>query len=277
MFTKILRDGRTLAFREYGKKDGFPIIFQHGNMNSSLFAPAWLKTVEQAEAAGARILSVDRPGVGSSSIHPDRSYSSWAMDVDELAAHLSLEKYAVLGYSSGGPHALACAALNINNRVVCCGLLSSDAPYSYPGLNMTETIYGSAKVDLIYAMKKAQENEENMRVAYSGMKDAARKEIALQDLDAAIAQGLEGPASDAVLEAAANWGFDISAGSVSVLMWHGVNDVDVPIAAGRFLAEVIGSPRAQLIEIEGENHTLIRRIWQKVLCDIVAASVASPA
>ena len=31
------------------------------------------------------------------------------MDIAELAAHLEIERFAVVGYSSGGPHALAVA------------------------------------------------------------------------------------------------------------------------------------------------------------------------
>ena len=81
--TVALRDGRRLAFREYGDTAGFPVIFMHGNLNSCLFMPAWLKTADQAHAAGARVLAVDRPGYGGSTVHIGRTYLSWAEDVDE--------------------------------------------------------------------------------------------------------------------------------------------------------------------------------------------------
>ena len=75
MLKIVLRDGRSLAFREYGRAIGFPIIFTHGNLNSRLFEAAWTKTAAQAEAAGARLVAVDRPGYGGSSLHAARSYS----------------------------------------------------------------------------------------------------------------------------------------------------------------------------------------------------------
>jgi hypothetical protein len=40
-----LRDGRRLAWREYGDVDhGYPVVFTHGVFNSRLFEPMWEKT-----------------------------------------------------------------------------------------------------------------------------------------------------------------------------------------------------------------------------------------
>ncbi len=96
-----LRDGRTLSWREDGDPSGFPVLFMHGNLNSSKFQPAWEKTTEQARAARARVIFIDRPGVGWSSVHEDRTYESFARDVGELMTHLGLSSVAVCGFSSG--------------------------------------------------------------------------------------------------------------------------------------------------------------------------------
>ena len=49
--------------------------------------------------------------------------------------------FAVVGFSSGGPNAMAVAAQSPN--VTVCGLVSSDGPYSKMSLDQVESVYGS--------------------------------------------------------------------------------------------------------------------------------------
>src|SRR5438309_1811387 len=100
-----LRDGRTLAYAEYGDPAGTPVIFFHGTPGSRLMAaPAW-----KDESLGLRIIAPDRPGFGLSTYRPNRTILNWASDVAELADALKLDKFIVAGVSGGGPHSLACA------------------------------------------------------------------------------------------------------------------------------------------------------------------------
>ncbi|EME45891.1 hypothetical protein DOTSEDRAFT_70052 [Dothistroma septosporum NZE10] len=105
--TVTLSDGRRLGYAEYGQPDGKPIIMLHG-MPGSRLEMAWHD--EHAKKIGARIIGVDRPGVGWSSPHPGRTLRSFADDVAHLAEHLELEHFAVIGTSGGGPYVMACAA-----------------------------------------------------------------------------------------------------------------------------------------------------------------------
>ena len=106
----LLRDGRHLAWREYGVAEGFAVIFSHGNLNSRLFEAAWDKTDAITKEAGVRLIAVDRPGYGESSFLEKRAYSSWADDLSQLCQELQLGPVALLGYSSGGPNSMAAAA-----------------------------------------------------------------------------------------------------------------------------------------------------------------------
>ena len=110
-----LKDGRAISYREYGDlKGGYPVLFFHGNMNSRMFWPAWEKTLDQTVDAGARVIALDRPGYGKTSLDWDkRTYLQWGQDVGEFCDTLELESYATVGFSSGGPHSLACAASNL--------------------------------------------------------------------------------------------------------------------------------------------------------------------
>ncbi len=95
-----LPDGRELAWMEYGRPEGSPVVALHGSLVSGyFFAP----NAEIASRKGVRLIAVDRPGYGDSTWHPDQTYESAARDIGRLADHLELDQFAVLGQSSGGP------------------------------------------------------------------------------------------------------------------------------------------------------------------------------
>ena len=81
-----------------------------------------------AEVNGLRWVSYDRPGYGGSSPHDGRTVASAAADVAAIAEALGIGRFAVLGHSGGGPHALACAAL-LPERVIAAVSVSAPAPF----------------------------------------------------------------------------------------------------------------------------------------------------
>jgi len=276
-----LRDGRMLAWRQYGDNSGVPIIFCHGNLNSRLFEPAWSATQELTAAARARVIAVDRPGYGGSDFLSGRVYMSWPNDVAQLVEHLQLGAYAVLGFSSGGPNAMAIAAAastkteshRSSGRPAACGLISPDGPYrQIGGDEMVEAMYGTRERTLATFAARTERAHANMRASYEGMKKADRREVALRDLEEAVRQGLDkGAAQDGLLESG-EWGFDlneIDTGLVPTFLWHGKDDHNVPIAVGQYVADRIEGCNATFIP--GENHSLLRRHWQPILERLVSA------
>lgn len=119
-----LPDGRDLAFAEYGDPDGYPVIGFHGTPGSRLQLGA---VDDDARAAGVRLVALDRPGYGHSTLVPARRLEDWPRDVLAVADHLGLERFAVLGVSGGGPHALACAAA-LPGRLTAVAAVSSPCP-----------------------------------------------------------------------------------------------------------------------------------------------------
>ena len=83
-------------------------------------------------------MSDNRSGYGGSTSYRDRDVASAAAaDVLSIADALSIDRFAVMGHSSGGPHSLACAAL-IRDRVLGVVVVAGMAPYRAEGLDWFE-------------------------------------------------------------------------------------------------------------------------------------------
>lgn len=119
-----LEDGRTLAFREYGDASGAAVIFCHGWPSSCTMAEL---TDEAARAVGARIISPDRPGISGSSLHRERTLLDWPPLVRQLADHLGLGEFRMLGISGGAPYVFA-AAYAMRERVRAIAVVSGAPP-----------------------------------------------------------------------------------------------------------------------------------------------------
>ena len=141
-------DGRELAYEEYGDPDGEPVLSFHGGLSSRLdAAPAH----QAALALGVRLLSPDRPGIGRSTFQPGRRLLDWPADVAALTDALGIDRFAVMGWSCGGPYAAVCGA-RMSDRVTAVGLLSSAVP-----LELVGTTKGLARDDriLLFLVRRA--------------------------------------------------------------------------------------------------------------------------
>ncbi len=102
----VLEDGRKLAWAEYGDPQGVPLIELHGGGASHLSGLVYHR---EARDGGVRIIAVDRPGAGGSTWDPDYSVAGFHEDVRQLADHLQLDGFVVMGNSNGGMFAVALA------------------------------------------------------------------------------------------------------------------------------------------------------------------------
>src|SRR5215212_2790961 len=103
-----LTDGRTLCAYDAGGEGDAALVWHHGSPQSGAPLPPLL---EAAALRGIRLVSYGRPSYGGSTPRPGRDVASPAVDVGQLADALGVGRFAVMGASGGGPHALACAAL----------------------------------------------------------------------------------------------------------------------------------------------------------------------
>ncbi len=99
--------GRRLAWNEYGDPAGGPVFYYHGWPSSRLQARL---AHHLAKDRGLRLIAMDRPGMGQSTICENRRLDDWGGLMAGLADHLGIGKFGQMGISGGGPYVLACAA-----------------------------------------------------------------------------------------------------------------------------------------------------------------------
>ena len=116
-----LPEGRRIGFRVRGGLSSRPIVYFHGQPGSRLEAE--LIPDAAIEAAGACLVSFDRPGMGRSDLIPARDMTIDVEDAISVADHLGIGRFAVMGVSAGGPPAFALAATHperVERAVLCC-------------------------------------------------------------------------------------------------------------------------------------------------------------
>ena len=82
---------------------------------------------------GWQLVAYARPGYAGSSRHEGRSVADAAGDVATILDQLGLDRFLTIGWSGGGPHALACAAL-LPDRCEAAASLAGVAPFDADGL-----------------------------------------------------------------------------------------------------------------------------------------------
>jgi pimeloyl-ACP methyl ester carboxylesterase len=277
--TLELRDGRALGYEKWGRGDGVPILGFGGTTMSRL---AHLGD-EAPEAAGVRLILVDRPGYGLSDFQPGRRLLDWPGDIVQLADALGLERFAVFGMSGGGPHAAACAYA-LPGRVSALGLVSSPGPaWDRPELRYSLPPHRQPLIEVA-----ARDPDEAARQLLDDCRRELEDLAARPDDDAGwevtaspavnarfraslfetLARGPEGYAHDLFLLFVTPWGFRPEEISVPTLIWHGDRDLAVPLGVGEFFDRTI--PRSSLHVLPGEGHLLLWSHAEEILASLAA-------
>jgi pimeloyl-ACP methyl ester carboxylesterase len=277
----ILPDGRGLAFAEYGDPAGKAVIFMHGFPDSRL-----TRNPDDTLTAslGVRLIIPDRPGIGASDFKPARALVERVDDMAALADHLGLDRFAVLGWSAGGPYALACAS-QMPERLtavgVACGFAPFDRPDALAGMTkemqqaiplmrrwpwltrlVTASLPGQYRKDPEAAFQKQFSTALSPADAQVMAEPAVRANL-MQGAVEAMRQGARGPAMEMELLFGRPWGFQPSSISHPVSMWYGDADALVPLPMGRYLAQIL--PRAHLTVCPGQGHMLYVPRWAEML------------
>jgi pimeloyl-ACP methyl ester carboxylesterase len=224
-------------------------------------------------ALDVRLITFDRPGYGSSDRLESRTVADVVPDVEAIADELGIDRFAVLGRSGGGPHALACAAL-LPKRVTRAGILVSLAPWAADGLDWFAGMADSNVQEFNEAAYRPDELAANLAQTAAAIRanpishvsalgpelpEADQRVVADAGIRALLAQNF----AEALRESAdgwfddnrafcSPWGFDLAAIEMPVLVWQGEDDVFSPPRHARWLADQI--PGASMLMKPGAAH-----------------------
>jgi pimeloyl-ACP methyl ester carboxylesterase len=267
-----LKDGRTLAYAECGRPDGAPLFYFHGVTGCRLERPAGIGP-DVAERVGIRLLAVDRPGCGESTRQKGRRVLDWAADVGELADALRLNRFAVAGWSAGGPHALACAYA-MPSRVVAVAVMGGTAPREAyrdglgslaPGIRRVARMsrwappLASAYLRLVRRVASRDPDRWREELARTVLRAAPDRALVAGPLGAelvdiflaATCHGVAGGVDD-YRAITGDWGFQPERIDVPVRWLHGELDESAPVTWAQWTAERM--PSAEFIIASGEGH-----------------------
>jgi pimeloyl-ACP methyl ester carboxylesterase len=271
-----LGDGRALAYSEWGDLAGRPVILLHGMPGSRLLCP----DPEATRLAGIRLITPDRPGYGGSDPRPGRTRLTWVDDLSALMDRLAIDTCPVIGWSGGGPYALA-SAYRLPERVSSIALVAAEAlAHETPGAldefgTEPRATAELLRVDRLAATDHARRRNawltgDSWRTMFAESWGAADDELVARptvrealetDLREAARQGAEGLVEDALARAEPD-GFSAADVQQDTHIWVGREDTNMPRSYGDYLAATI--PKATLTEVGG-GHLFAIDHWAEIL------------
>jgi len=257
-------DGRHIEYLTAGPEDGLPLVVHEGTpmglvLNSRL--------ANAAAERGLWLVQAARPGYEDSTARPGRIVADVAADTAALLDALGADQYVSIGFSGGGPHTLACAAL-APGRCLGSASVAGVAPYQAAGLdflagmgpeNIEEFGAAVSGTDTLTAFLDkeaaalADITGEQIAASLGGLISGADAAVLTGGFADDLAAGLHGALRNGIagwrdddLAFVAGWGFDLAAAAGRVAVWQGDQDNMVPFAHGQWLAAHIPGARVHL-------------------------------
>ena len=286
--TVITPDGRSLDVYLAGPPDGDVVLFHSGTPSVPL---PYQPSIDLMAERGLRYVAFSRAGYGSSTRRPGRSVADVVDDARVVLDHVGAERALTIGWSGGGPHALAFAAL-LPDRIRAVATLASVAPYPADGLDYLAGT-GAENIEEFNAALEGPEaliafKERNWPI----FREVTAEQIAeaFGDLVDDVDRGsLTGEFADYVAASFREalresywgwfdddmamirpWGFELASIGVPVHVWQGRHDRMVPFAHGEWLAAHIPTAIPHLFDEHG-HLTIAIDSMGSILDELVAS------
>jgi pimeloyl-ACP methyl ester carboxylesterase len=284
-------DGRSLDLYVAGPTDGTVLLFHDGTPGAGTPGRRFL---EAAQERNLRYVAFSRPGYGGSTRRPGRNVADVAEDAVTVLDHLGAERCYTMGWSGGGPHTLATAAL-LPDRVIAATAVASVTPYEAEGLDFLAGMGAENIVEFGAALAGSAALQPLLEAQWPALRTVAPGDIAdalgdlippvdraaltgelaeemAEDIHTALAAGIWGWHDDD-LAFTRPWGFDLSSIRVPLSIWQGAQDRMVPYAHGVWLAAALPGAHAHLLPDHGHLSLAVDSVGR--ILDAMIASATS--
>jgi pimeloyl-ACP methyl ester carboxylesterase len=286
-----LPDGRDVDVFLGGDPDGFPLVMHHGTPSDATTFADW---DQPCRAHQLRLVCASRPGYATSTRLPGRLVAQAAQDTADVLDLLGHGAFLTAGWSGGGPHALACAAL-LRQRCVAAATLAGVGPYGVPDLDFLDGM-GAENVEEFGAALAGEAalrdwftqfgepfrtvSGDDIVAAFGGLVPQVDKDVLTagyaDQMAAQTRRALE-PGFDGWLDDdlafTQDWGFDPAHITLPVSVWQGDLDLMVPFAHGHWFGRHLPTATKRLVP--GHGHiSLVTTYQDEILDDLL--DVAPP-
>ena len=278
--TLLLQDNRVLAYMVTGDSKGKPLFLFHG-LHSSRFEA--LSVHEVMLEKGIRLIAIDRPGMGHSTFQEDRKVLDIVNDVTALAEYLGIEKFSVLGVSSGGKYALACA-YQIPQKLHSCNIIAGASPMEF--LTRDMPLFNRFFINIIqffpslirpiywFLYGRLSKNRSDSEAFLEHIihvlgdidkklfEDKKIKKCLLDAFHESYQQGTKGVAYDAHFDILkSSWGFKVEdIDYTPIHFWHGGLDKGVPFSMTKQMIDKIPNAALKFYPQEGHMSLIFNKI-----------------
>jgi pimeloyl-ACP methyl ester carboxylesterase len=248
--TLTFADGRTVGYAVWGPPQAPAVFYCHGYPGNR-HELALAQPILERHGVVAQVVALDRPGYGASTYQRHRTFLDWPRDLAEAADRLGIDRFAILGASGGCPYALA-GGYVLGDRVTRLGIVAGGAPLGDSAMAGAAQRRWPSRNRLVRRLQF----EMIARAFEAGRQDAVMDRV-VASLGAADRRALQQPeirrwytdttrecfvqgGRGAAYEGAmywAPWGFEVRGILTETFLWYGGADGNVPVSAGRWLAE----------------------------------------
>jgi pimeloyl-ACP methyl ester carboxylesterase len=213
-----------------------------------------------------------------------------AADTLVIVEQLGAGRFYTAGWSGGGPHALACAAL-LSDRVLACATIAGVGPFGTTGLDFLAGMGRENQEEFGAALAGPSQLQAYLERQAEVLAEVTGKQVAaaLGDLVSpvdigaltgdfaaylattfrrAVSAGIWGWFDDD-LAFTRPWGFALEEVGVPVVVWQGGQDRMVPFGHGQWLAAQLPGARPRLLPEEGHLSIAVASFGE-ILDDLLA-------
>jgi pimeloyl-ACP methyl ester carboxylesterase len=254
--TLIYKNGLHLSYAEYGDRNGYPILIQHGLIASIDDHDLFDRLIQ----VRARLICIARPGYGESSPYIMNSFAEWADIVALLIQESGIAQFDVLGMSSGAPYSYSIGYRfpdKVDNIFIFSGI-----PALYDDVVLSHWPYEMARNKSMTDMEALAN-----KLFFSNLTEDDLKRNDIRD---SLRNNSFGVAQDLKLRSM-DWGFRLSDVKEKVFMRHSKSDEAVPFSTAIRTSELLPNCQLELLEAgpHFSNETLDDFIEKTIVNNIV--------